>query len=269
MAIDSLKPLVWLDGVVALLLSPRLHILIQCSLYKGFLPLNTLLLGFLLPSVSLLLPSIVLLNTAVLSLTIFFWVSVFDSHNHRQTLPSWRFQYSCCFSILSFCSRLTVSSWLSWSYSSTHIRGHTLDLLISRGLKLVNVSVKDITISDHFLISADINLCTSSPVPVSAISYHSKSHLTPSTLSPFLSSSPLNSTVPFAVEEAVLLYNSSLMDIIDSVAPVKTRGLQNNCNCPWYTPELRQLGIDLSGSGGPLVLLFIKRSWPITSKTID
>ncbi len=38
----------------------------------------------------------------------------------------------------------------------THNRGHTLDLLISRGLNISSIVIKDVALSDHFCIFFDI-----------------------------------------------------------------------------------------------------------------
>ncbi len=41
-------------------------------------------------------------------------------------------------------------------HGPTHNRGHTLDLLISRGLNISSIVFKDVAFSDHFSIFFDI-----------------------------------------------------------------------------------------------------------------
>ncbi len=41
-------------------------------------------------------------------------------------------------------------------HGPTHNRGHTLDLLISRGLNISSIVIKDVALSDHFCIFFDI-----------------------------------------------------------------------------------------------------------------
>ncbi len=41
-------------------------------------------------------------------------------------------------------------------HGPTHNRGHTLDLLLSRGLNISSIVIKDVALSDHFCIFFDI-----------------------------------------------------------------------------------------------------------------
>jgi len=40
----------------------------------------------------------------------------------------------------------------------THLKGHTLDLVFSLGLEIVNVSVEDVHVSDHSCVFFNLNL---------------------------------------------------------------------------------------------------------------
>ncbi len=44
-------------------------------------------------------------------------------------------------------------------HGPTHNRGHTLDLLISRGLNISSIVINDVALSDHFCIFFDISIC--------------------------------------------------------------------------------------------------------------
>ncbi|MGH0168096.1 UNVERIFIED_CONTAM: hypothetical protein FKN15_053929 [Acipenser sinensis] len=119
----------------------------------------------------------------------------------------------------------------------THTRGHILDLLITRGLDISNLSISDI--SDHFLITPNINLPAPSSPTDTVISFHLKNLLNPLKLSECVSASPLTGTLP--VDDAVTLYNVTLTHIIDTVAPLTNRTVKKDRNCPWYILELQLL----------------------------
>ncbi len=44
-------------------------------------------------------------------------------------------------------------------HGPTHNRGQTLDLLISRGLNISSIVIKDVALSDHFCIFFNILIC--------------------------------------------------------------------------------------------------------------
>ncbi len=110
----------------------------------------------------------------------------------------------------------------------THTRGHTLDLLITRGLDVSNLSVSDVSLSDHFLITANINLPAPSSATDTVISFHPKNLLNPLKLSECVSASPLTGTLPSSVDDAVTLYNTTLTHVIDTVAPLTTRTVKKD-----------------------------------------
>ncbi|MGH0119602.1 UNVERIFIED_CONTAM: hypothetical protein FKN15_056870 [Acipenser sinensis] len=91
----------------------------------------------------------------------------------------------------------------------TQTHGHTLDLLITRGLYISNLSVSDISLSDHFLITANINLHAPSATTDTVISFCPRNLLNPIILSECVSSSPLTCTLPSSVDDAVTLYNAT------------------------------------------------------------
>ncbi|MGH0149636.1 UNVERIFIED_CONTAM: hypothetical protein FKN15_029479 [Acipenser sinensis] len=56
-----------------------------------------------------------------------------------------------------------------------------------------------------------------------------------------VSFSPLSGTLPSSVDDAVTLYNTTLTQIIDTIAPLTTISVKKHRNCPWYTLKLRLL----------------------------
>ena len=67
---------------------------------------------------------------------------------------------------IEFCGLLNNRSLKQHVHSSTHTRGHILDLVITSGtdLKLDNIYVADKLISDHFLLSFHINIKKRAPL---------------------------------------------------------------------------------------------------------
>ncbi|MGH0181910.1 UNVERIFIED_CONTAM: hypothetical protein FKN15_008184 [Acipenser sinensis] len=101
--------------------------------------------------------------------------------------------------------------------------------LIKRANAVLQVPwpTEDISFSDHFFITANINL----PAPSSAtdiISFRPKNLLNPLKLSECISSSPLTGTLPSSVDNAVTLYNGTLTHIIDNVALLTTRTVKKD-----------------------------------------
>ena len=47
----------------------------------------------------------------------------------------------------------------------THQRGHTLDLVLSSGFDVANLSISDIAVSDHHLIEFESTLVRPAPSP--------------------------------------------------------------------------------------------------------
>ncbi|MGH0120112.1 UNVERIFIED_CONTAM: hypothetical protein FKN15_063333 [Acipenser sinensis] len=116
-----------------------------------------------------------------------------------------------------------------------------ISMLITRGLDISKLSISDISLSYHFLITANINLPAPSSATDTVISIHPKNLLNHLKLLECVSASPLTGTLPSSVDDAVTLYNATLTHIVDTVAPLTTRTVKKDRNCPWYTLELRLL----------------------------
>ncbi|MGH0119731.1 UNVERIFIED_CONTAM: hypothetical protein FKN15_057599 [Acipenser sinensis] len=117
----------------------------------------------------------------------------------------------------------------------------TLWICSSPGVLIAPISLSQISLSYHFLITANINLPAPSSATDIVISFRPKNLLNPLKLSECVSSSHLTGTLPSSADDAVTLYNTTLTHIIDTVAPLTTRTIKKDCNCPWYTLKLRVL----------------------------
>uniref|UniRef100_A0A4W6F8H6 Reverse transcriptase domain-containing protein n=1 Tax=Lates calcarifer TaxID=8187 RepID=A0A4W6F8H6_LATCA len=129
-------------------------------------------------------------------------------------------------------------------HEPTHCGGNTLDLILSRGIEVSNLTISPVTsvISDHFLIKFDATLVCP-PKIVSNIS--STRHIGPATLT-VLSEQLPEVLAPFttaigSVDNCTRDLNTTLSSLLDSVAPLTTKIKQPKRSTPWFTDDTRAL----------------------------
>uniref|UniRef100_A0A4W3H811 Reverse transcriptase domain-containing protein n=1 Tax=Callorhinchus milii TaxID=7868 RepID=A0A4W3H811_CALMI len=153
------------------------------------------------------------------------------------------FTPSC--SISSDFSSLLSSLNLSLHINSpTHSHGHPLDLVITRGLSVSDVTITDKAISDHHFIS----FTTSTPLPTSTrpttIFYRPWKKLPLQSLTTALESSELLSLWPSTLTDpssALTLLHNTLSSTLDTLAPITSRTVSYSRSSPWFTTHLRSL----------------------------
>lgn len=68
-----------------------------------------------------------------------------------------------------FLSLLDSFDFVQWVSGPTHVQGHTLDLILSRGKSVLDIKIEDAGISDHlpilFYVSFDGNTPSQSSLP--------------------------------------------------------------------------------------------------------
>ena len=121
----------------------------------------------------------------------------------------------------------------------THRRGHTLDWLITnRATDVLDLTVIDMLLSDHFVISFDLLL--RKPVKekrtiisrnIRAIDVHDFRTDVDNLLG---SATQSNSTDPLGI------YNTCLRQLLDRHAPLVTRTVTDRTSAPWMTLEIKQ-----------------------------
>ena len=121
----------------------------------------------------------------------------------------------------------------------THRRGHTLDWLITnRATDVLDLTVVDMSLSDHFVISFDLLL--RKPVRekrkiisrnIESTDMHDFRTDVPNLLG---SATQSDSTDPLGV------YNTCLRQLLDRYAPLVTRTVTNRTSAPWMTLEIKQ-----------------------------
>ncbi|KAI5608745.1 hypothetical protein C0J50_12193 [Silurus asotus] len=126
----------------------------------------------------------------------------------------------------------------------THRLGHTLELIISRGVIVSDCEVKDFPISDHSFIQFDI--CAVLPAPTSTAS-HCRRIITSSTIDDFVAAfsvSDLASTTeltsPLCPDHYLAFFQTICFQIMDSVAPYKVKSTNGPLD-PWLNDTTRAL----------------------------
>ncbi len=102
-------------------------------------------------------------------------------------------------------------------HGPTHNRGHTLDLLISRGLNISSIVIKDVALSDHFCIFFDILIS----VTTESRSVSVRKRCINENTSVLFMKAITPSISADSVDLLLDLFNSKVKNVIDDIAPVK------------------------------------------------
>ena len=144
-----------------------------------------------------------------------------------------------------FSSLLNTNGWIQNVVGSTHIGGGTLDLVITRAqsVKLDQLNIKDIcisetgTTSDHYLVSFEcdmVGICNLAPITKQ---YRKITPLEQNVIAEKILYSELCETNKFStLDNAVVLYNKELQNILDQHAPIKTFTLKPK-RCEWWSKD--------------------------------
>ena len=148
----------------------------------------------------------------------------------------------------------------------THSLGHTLDLVITKGLA-VSMEVKDLALSDHFCIFFEVTIATqpqnsSITVKKRIINDHTstlfkQALVSSSSQSPFCC--PEQSTG--SADALFDSFNSRMTYLMDNIAPIKPKTLRNKNRTPWLSsPSVKSLKRDCRKS---------ERKWRKSKLQID
>ena len=120
--------------------------------------------------------------------------------------------------------------------------GHIIDVVISPLNKhlVTNVNVCDVSLSDHFLVSFQLN-CTAQLSEIQEITYRKLNGINNQQLSEELkiSLSGLNLNRDF--NDVVCNYNSCLSSLLNTHAPLKTKLIKNVYKAPWFNADYAAL----------------------------
>ncbi|XP_051509940.1 uncharacterized protein LOC127415287 isoform X1 [Myxocyprinus asiaticus] len=115
----------------------------------------------------------------------------------------------------------------------THGSGHTLDLVCSAGDAIQSLDSTEMSISDHKLITFELNTSTSKSLIEGVITFRNIKHLNYDLFS--------NSVSVLPIFNSVEDYNSVLSTMLEEFEPLRERVVTFRKPCPWYTTELRLL----------------------------
>ena len=124
--------------------------------------------------------------------------------------------------------------------NSTHISGHTLDLVVTRCSDSV-LAAKPITdhlFSDHITVVCDLTLGKPSPM-LKKLSYRKIKAIDREKLRQDLSTSELCQDSPVALNDLVECYNATLTQALDQHAPVRTKVVRSRPLVPWFNEDIR------------------------------
>nr|XP_055034614.1 uncharacterized protein LOC129422607 [Misgurnus anguillicaudatus] len=106
----------------------------------------------------------------------------------------------------------------------THTRGHTLDLLISKGLNISSIVIKDEVLSDHFCVYFDLLIC---PATDARFINENTSEVFMNVIS------MLPNISADSVDVLLENFNIKVKDAIAGIAPVKVRMITGRRKAPW------------------------------------
>lgn len=116
----------------------------------------------------------------------------------------------------------------------THNRGHTLDLVITKGVAISNVTVVDVALSDHFCVFFDLSV---TPKPAAGPTVIQSRQINDKTRTQFVEMIRFDDTACSNVDNLLKCYTSSLLNVLDTIAPVKVRVVKNRQKAPWRNED--------------------------------
>lgn len=156
----------------------------------------------------------------------------FNIHMDKPNLPLTK-DFTSCLDSFGFLQYITCP---------THAKGHTLDLICCSGVTPTNITVDDLPITDHFLITFTAELTLSTTKTARHITFRNIKNINPVNLTSTIDSSAIpNIHNLFTPDDLVSHYNTGLLHIFNSIAPLKTRSVSFTVSAPWFTADLRLL----------------------------
>jgi hypothetical protein len=136
---------------------------------------------------------------------------------------------------------LTTSVGLKQHVSSpTHTSGHLLDLVLSRPSDNVVHSTKvSSLISDHHAIHCSLNV-SRPPLPQKTITYRNLKKLDMEEFQACLQQTPLLLNPSSSLDDLLNQYNTSISNVLDKLAPTKTRTVTLRPVAPWYNDSIHE-----------------------------
>ena len=112
----------------------------------------------------------------------------------------------------------------------THSRGHTLDLLITKGVNISNVNVVDVALSDHFCVFFDLSVIPKPPADSAVVR---RRHINDSTGALFMEMIHFENASCSNVNDFLNSVTSNVLNVLDTIAPLKVKMVKNKQKAPW------------------------------------
>lgn len=152
---------------------------------------------------------------------------------------------------LNIIRNLLLNSQVEFSFNltpSTHIKGHTLDLVLTSGFDVTNLEVLESGISDHsFVLFQSLQLHTTLSAPVCrhlTRAFHSSTVMQFDEIYASTYQSQITEVITSTADTAQLIeiFNTTCTDILDQVAPLKSLRYKNKSNTqPWINDHTRSI----------------------------
>ncbi|XP_032872790.1 uncharacterized protein LOC116970201, partial [Amblyraja radiata] len=118
----------------------------------------------------------------------------------------------------------------------THNKGHTLDLVMSKGVSISKVVVIDAALSDHSCVFFESAISVQTNVQRKVIT---KRYITENTCGTFIQAFSSTPTLPWvSVNELVDNFKVKITNIIDAIAPTKVKVVPGKKKSPWRNATL-------------------------------
>ena len=119
------------------------------------------------------------------------------------------------------CALLDTFDLLQHVRGPTHTRGHTLDLVISKGVDISSVDIKDLALSDHFCVFFNFQIVPN--IQLTSVSAR-KRYINENTSVKFVETIAMSPTVNAeTIDELLENFNCKISSVMDAVAPFKTK----------------------------------------------
>lgn len=177
-----------------------------------------------------------------------FLAEIVTSHDRILILGDFNIHVCCDSKPLSqdFLSLIDSFDFVQWVSGPTHVQGHTLDLILSRGLSVLNIKIGEPGLSDHmpilFSVPFDGNTEGHSPPP------HWTRIFTECSGNEFCSKYVQLGAIQvtnFSIchldaDEHLSFFNTTCFNILNSIAPLKEKKSKHN-SLPWHNDITRSL----------------------------
>lgn len=121
---------------------------------------------------------------------------------------------------------------------STHNKGHILDLVISNGFFLSQLSTIDLGLSDNLAISFDIDIPVAYTASSRILRYRKWRSVDPSDFSAFIDSSLSSFSPSDPLDTNISMLNYVRLSGLDLFTPQKSHSVSFLCPAPWYNEDL-------------------------------